>query len=259
MSKVGGMEGNHILLDNPPLKEAYRFLRKGLAGKMLVFFIADCEVSYRGRARSHLSRGERLIVIKPDGSLLIHRDKGYEPVNWQPPDTVISTRLTDNHLLVKSVRKSVNEVVEIHIFDLKVLGCYRLKDIGTFTMYGREEDMKKAIEMFPSLIEEGFKVLRTERKVRPGFIDVFGVDSQGRLTVVELKSGTSSMDAVLQLKKYVDSLKKELGVTEIRGILASPRITKRGLQLLKTLKLEYKPLSPAKCLKYLERKKGLKL
>ena len=45
--------------------------------------IADCEVNYSGRLDAHLPRATRLIMVKADGSVLIHSDGGsYKPLNW---------------------------------------------------------------------------------------------------------------------------------------------------------------------------------
>ncbi|MCU9972020.1 endonuclease NucS [Mobiluncus mulieris] len=45
--------------------------------------IADCEVNYSGRLDAHLAPARRLIMVKADGSVLIHCDGGsYKPLNW---------------------------------------------------------------------------------------------------------------------------------------------------------------------------------
>ena len=45
--------------------------------------IAECSVDYEGRLRAHLPRATRLLMVKNDGSVLIHSDGGsYKPLNW---------------------------------------------------------------------------------------------------------------------------------------------------------------------------------
>ena len=48
--------------------------------------IATCCVDYSGRLDAHLPRATRLIMIKADGSVLVHSDGGsYKPLNWMSP------------------------------------------------------------------------------------------------------------------------------------------------------------------------------
>ena len=49
--------------------------------EMLVFF-CSCEIIYSGRAEAHLSKGDRLIVIKQDGVFLIHQPEKGNPINY---------------------------------------------------------------------------------------------------------------------------------------------------------------------------------
>ena len=48
--------------------------------------IADCSVDYAGRLTAHLPRAKRLLLLKNDGSILVHSDSGsYKPLNWMNP------------------------------------------------------------------------------------------------------------------------------------------------------------------------------
>ena len=45
--------------------------------------IARCSVDYVGRLTAHLRLANRLLVLKADGSVLVHSDGGsYKPLNW---------------------------------------------------------------------------------------------------------------------------------------------------------------------------------
>ena len=45
--------------------------------------VARCEIHYSGRLDALLPEAVRLIMIKADGSVLIHADAGgYKPLNW---------------------------------------------------------------------------------------------------------------------------------------------------------------------------------
>src|SRR5688500_13316200 len=52
--------------------------------------VARCEVVYTGRLSARLPAALRLLMIKSDGSFLVHADSGgYKPQNWMTPPTVI--------------------------------------------------------------------------------------------------------------------------------------------------------------------------
>src|ERR1700745_1235584 len=52
--------------------------------------VARCSVDYSGRLDAHLPEALRLIMIKADGSVLVHADAGgYKPLNWMTPPTVV--------------------------------------------------------------------------------------------------------------------------------------------------------------------------
>ena len=48
--------------------------------------IARCSVDYVGRLTAHLPMAPRLLMVKADGSVLVHSDGGsYKPLNWMSP------------------------------------------------------------------------------------------------------------------------------------------------------------------------------
>jgi RecB family endonuclease NucS len=112
--------------------------------------------------------------------------------------------------------------------------------------------MHKAILLEPQLLEDGFKPISYEKKVKPGFVDVYGEDKNGRFVVVEVKRKTAGKEAVLQLAKYIEAVKSRTN-REVRGILVAPNIAKDVQRLLETLGLEFKALDPKKCAEILKR------
>ena len=213
---------------------------------------------YTGRAKSKLEPGERILIIKEDGSLLVHRPVGYEPVNWQPPGCIFHVQSKDNILEIRAVRQKPRESVKVFFDKIQMVSALSLVDSGKFSLYASEEDMHKAILVNPSLLEEGFKPISYEKKVEPGFVDVYGVDKNGKLVVVEIKRKTAGKEAAFQLAKYIDSIKTK-ATREVRGILAAPNIAKGVQRLLVTLGLEFKTLDPRKCAEALKRTETTKL
>jgi len=240
------------VLVNPTCEEAEKAVKEAISQRKTLIAIGNCWVQYLGRAKSKLEPGERILILKEDGSLLVHRSVSYEPVNWQPPGCIFNVQAKDNLLEIRAIRKKQAESVRVYFDKIYFISSMTLVDVGEFALYASEEDMQKAILLEPSLLEEGFKPISYEKKIEPGFVDVYGIDSNGKLVVVEIKRTTAGKDAALQLAKYVDAIKEKTN-RNVRGILAAPRIAKDMQRLLVTLKLEFKHLDPKKCAEILKR------
>jgi RecB family endonuclease NucS len=246
------------VMENPSLEEAEKTVREALEKHRLLVVVGNCWVGYKGRASSKLQPGERILIVKGDGSLLVHRPEGYEPVNWQPSGCIFQTRLSGKTLQISAIRRKPAEMVKIFFDKVYLLSVFTLLDGGEFSLYASEEDMQKAILLKPTLIEEGFKPIAYEKKVEPGFVDVYGVDKAGRFVVVEIKRKTVGREAVFQLAKYVEAVKGMVN-REVRGILAAPNIAKGVQRLLETLKLDFRHVDPKKCAEILTRSETRKL
>jgi hypothetical protein len=118
--------------------------------------------------------------------------------------------------------------------------------------------MHKALLLKPELFEEGFQPISWEKKVDPGFIDVYGVDKTGRLVVIEVKRKTAGKEAVLQLARYIEAVKQKAN-RELRGVLMAPSLGKDVQRLLITMGLEFKALDPKECAEVLNKAASVKL
>lgn len=245
-------------LENPDIKNAAEMVREGLSGRKTLVIIGNCWVEYGGRANSKLEAGERIVMIKEDGSVLVHRPTGYEPVNWQPPGCIFQTHVVNDVLRIRAVRRKPAESIRLFFDRIYVISALNITDSGEFTLYASEEDMQKAILLDPSLIEPDFKPISYEKKVEPGFIDVYGIDKDGKFVVVEIKRKTASRNAALQLAKYVESIRSMVN-RQVRGILTAPHMGKGVQKLLATLGLDFKALDPKKCAAILKRQETKKL
>ncbi|MDH5449071.1 MAG: endonuclease NucS [Candidatus Bathyarchaeota archaeon] len=248
-----------LILDNPRMDEDIEnSIREALAQRKILLLIGNCWVDYKGRASSKLEPGERIVIIKEDGSVLVHRPSGYEAVNWQPPGCIFQSRVKDGILQITAVRRKPAESIRIYFNKIYLLSTMKLKDTGEFSLHASEEDMQKAILLKPSIIEEGFKPISYEKKVEPGFVDVYGIDREDKFVVVEIKRKTAGRNAALQLSMYVKAVQGIVN-REVRGILAAPNIAKGTQRLLVTLGLSFKPLNPRKCAEILHKSQTLKL
>ena len=246
------------ILVSPNVKEAVKVVKEAVSQRKTLLVIGNCWVRYRGRASSKLEPGERILIIKEDGSLLVHRSVGYEPVNWQPPGCIFHTQVKGDMMEIRAVRRKPAESVRVFFDRIHMVSALSLVDSGEFTLYASEEDMQRAILLEPSLVEEGFKPISYEKKVEPGFVDVYGVDKDENFVVVEIKRKTASNEAVLQLARYVDAIRNKVN-RKVRGILVAPNIAKGVQRLLATLNLDFKALDPKKCAKSLKRSETRKL
>lgn len=242
-------------IESPKIEDALKIIKNGISHKKTIIIAGNCIVQYEGRASSHLSSGERLVILKSDGSALIHRPKDYSPVNWQPPGSLYQTWLKNNQLIVRVYSRKDHEVMEIAFSGIKLVSALDLKDAGEFNLYASESDMQKAILIQPSLLEDGFRPVTIERPVDPGFIDILGVDKDNILTLVEIKRVKASKKAVLQLKKYVDVMQIEK-TRRIRAILVAPVLGKGAQKTLASLGYEFKALSPQLCVDVLKKKRS---
>jgi len=120
------------VLTNPELKEAAAAIKKALGQRRTIIVAGECKVLYSGRAKSTLESGERILIIKEDGSLLVHRPVGYEPVNWQPSGSTPSRFTQSDKNLVKTCV------------------CYSTKFLW--------------FQLYVSMTQESFRFMRVRRK-----------------------------------------------------------------------------------------------
>jgi len=247
-----------IALENPTMETAAKIVSEALSERKTVFLVGNCWVDYRGRASSKLKPGERIVMIKEDGSVLVHRPTGYEPVNWQPPGCLFQTSVVGNALRIRAIRRRPSESLGIFFDSVYLVSTLSLIDQGEFSLYASEEDMQRAILLEPEIVEKGFRPITYEKKVEPGFVDVYGIDKDGKFVVVEIKRKTAGREAALQLAKYVESVRSMVN-REVRGILVAPSIAKGVQRLLVTLKLDFKPLDPKRCAEILGKPESKKI
>lgn len=232
-------------LIDPSVEDAVAILNSGFESETLLTVVGRCEVEYEGRAASYLPFGERLVILKPDGTLLVHRSEQQEPVNWQPPGCTHSVRTEDSRLVIETTRSTPKERVEIMFQTVQQVSSLELDDSPDLALEGTEEDLRQRILVNPHLIEDGFVPQMTERETAAGSIDIYGKDRENIPTVVELKRRRVGPSAVGQLSRYVGAIKQDLPVgRSVRGILVAPSVTERAERMLKDQDLEFIAADP---------------
>ncbi len=232
-------------LTDPLLEDALELLDMGFERGGMLTLVGQCEVDYDGRASSYLPPGERLVILKSDGTLLVHRNEQRTPVNWQPPGCRHDARIEDDHLIIHSIRTTPHEEVEITFKTVGQVSLLELDDASALALEGSEEDLRQRILEDPDILEPGFQPMMTERETSAGAVDIYGKDADGTPTIVELKRRRVGPDAVGQLNRYVTALERDLpGKRSVRGVLVAPSVTDRAEELLATEDLEFVSLTP---------------
>lgn len=244
-----------VVLVSPALEEACEELLNSIAARRMVVVVALCTVNYSGRSGSRLGEGERMIVLKEDGCVLIHRSRDYRPVNWQPSGSLIQAKIQDGHLLLRAVRPDPIESLSVLASRVQLLVSFRLQDNADFVLGGSEQDMQDAILSEPDIIEEGLQVMDFEKKVEPGFVDVYAVDSMGNTVVIEIKKDPASIAAVRQLSEYLKYIPANYE-RKIRPMIVAPSLAKGAQSMMSRMGIEFKPLTLQKSLEILQKRGG---
>ncbi len=228
---------------NPSPEEIKLLLDSAISSEGMLTIFARCRVHYDGRAKSELGSGDRVIIVKPDGSFLIHQSRKREPVNWQPPGSIVRLELREKPVLV-SVRRKPRETLEVELEEVYLITVFHAEDYEELALTGSEAEMAELIFESPEVIEPGFRPLYREKPIKHGIVDVLGVDKEGNIVVLELKRRRADLHAVSQLKRYVETLKEEH--ENVRGILVAPSLTSGAKKLLEKEGLEFRKLEPPK-------------
>lgn len=221
-------------------EELCKQVNDAIRGDSLITLVVDCSIEYWGRSRSKVGAGERIIIIKPDSTLLIHSPSGFKPLNWMsaPSDTVASLVKDGIEIFSQRTRKPYEEM-KVRIVDVKDFRCYAgLKDREKIELSHTEADMRDYLEKHPEKVDPDFKLKSVEFQSPVGFFDLYG-KLDGKYTIVELKAERAGLPAVFQLKRYRDWLRQHVD-KEGEGILMAPGITPNALQLLRWEKLFFK-------------------
>jgi endonuclease len=183
--------------------------------------VARCSVDYSGRLSAHLPEALRLIMLKADGSVLVHADAGgYKPLNWMTPPTAITEE--GDTLVVRKLKGE--DMLEIHLAEVvsdvtHTMDC----DADRLSKDGVEADLQIALAAAPRFCGEGFRLVRREWPTDIGPVDLMCRDEADGWIAVEIKR-IGTIDAVEQLARYLERIRLDPGKAECRGVLAAQLI-----------------------------------
>lgn len=230
---------------DPDPEAARETVQSGLDREEVVTVFGRCTVDYEGRASSTLGPGDRLVVCKPDGTVLVHTDEGHQPVNWQPPGCTHEPGVVDGRFRLRSERSTPDEELVVVFEDVRQVSVYEVRDESELALSGTEEDLRRRVLDAPELVERGFSPRATERETPAGAVDIYGEDADGNAVVVELKRRRVGPDAVGQLDRYVGALRRDMHENAtVRGVLVAPSVTDRARKLLAEKGLEFAAVEP---------------
>ena len=179
--------------------------------------VARCEVDYTGRLSAHLPEALRLLMIKADGSVMVHADTGgYKPLNWMTPPTAIEE--LGDRIVVRKVKG--DDQLEIHLAEVLSDVTHDMGDAEPLEKDGVERDLQEALAAAPASCGEGFRLVRREWPTDIGPVDLMCRDEHDAWVAVEIKR-VATIDAVEQLTRYLERIRLDPAMGGCRGVLAA--------------------------------------
>jgi RecB family endonuclease NucS len=193
--------------------------------------IARCSVDYQGRLLAHLPLATRLLLVKADGSVLIHSDGGsYKPLNWMSPPCAMAEVSPEDDEIADGV-ESVWVVQHAKSEDrLRVLLHEVLHDsaheLGVdpgLVKDGVEAHLQRLLAEHIATLGQGFTLVRREYMTAIGPVDILCKDATGASVAVEIKR-RGDIDGVEQLTRYLELMNRDVHLAPVTGVFAAQEI-----------------------------------
>jgi RecB family endonuclease NucS len=187
--------------------------------------VARCEVRYSGRLDALLPEALRLIMVKADGSVLVHADAGgYKPLNWMTPPTVIEEG--DGSIVVRKRAGSSEDRLDIRIAETLSDVEHEMGSPDEDTALskdGVEAHLQELLAEQPHWCGEGLRLVRREWPTDIGPVDLMCRDAEEEWVAVEIKR-VAGIEAVEQLARYLERIHLDPALASCRGVLAAQSI-----------------------------------
>ncbi len=191
--------------------------------------VARCEVRYTGRLNAVLPESTRLLLIKADGSVLVHADAGgYKPLNWMTPPTVIEEKA--ERIVVRKRGGKGEDRLEILLVEVLSDVTVDMGEAAALEKDGVERDLQEALAATPETLGEELRLVRREWPTDVGPVDLMCRDDQDGWVAVEIKR-VGTIESVEQLTRYLDFIRVDPAKSACRGILAAQRIAPQAVVL----------------------------
>ena len=181
--------------------------------------IARCSVDYAGRLSAHLPLATRLIMIKADGSVLVHSDGGsYKPLNWMSPPC----RLAEEEGRWVVTGKS-GETLTIELEEVLSDSSWDLGVDPGLVKDGVEAHLQELLAEQLHLLGDGWRLIRREYPTPIGPVDIMCRDADGAHVAIEIKR-RGEIDGVEQFTRYLELLNRDPLLAPVHGIFAAQEI-----------------------------------
>ncbi|HEX3965584.1 MAG TPA: endonuclease NucS [Trebonia sp.] len=181
--------------------------------------IARCSVDYDGRLTAHLPSALRLLIVKADGSVLVHSDGGsYKPLNWMSPPCKLAQQ-PDKW----TVTNKAGETLTINIEEIQSDTVVELGIDPGLVKDGVEAHLQELLAVQLHLLGDGWRLIRREYPTPIGPVDIMARDSSGEHVAVEIKR-RGEIDGVEQLTRYLGLLNRDPLLAPVHGIFAAQEI-----------------------------------
>jgi len=193
--------------------------------------IARCSVDYAGRLTAHLPLATRLLMLKGDGSVLVHSDSGsYKPLNWMNPPCTVSVHEPDEDQAEAGVKEvwrvsqtKTADILFISIFEVLSEIDHHLGEEPGLQKDGVEAHLQVLLADQLQVWQEGATLIRREYLTAIGPVDILCKDAGGATVAIELKR-RGDIDGVEQLTRYLDLLNRDPHLAPVRGVFAAQEI-----------------------------------
>jgi len=187
--------------------------------------VARCQVDYAGRLTAHLPMATRVLMLKADGSVLVHSDGGsYKPLNWMSPPCTFKEGSTDDGRVEWTVTSpKSDDTLRILLDEIHHDSSHELGIDPGLQKDGVEKHLQELLADHPATLSEGLTLVRREFPTAIGPVDLMCRDADGRSVAVEIKR-RGEIDGVEQLTRYLELLNRDPLLSPVRGIFAAQEI-----------------------------------
>ena len=187
--------------------------------------IARCSVDYDGRLTAHLPSALRLLLVKADGSVLVHSDGGsYKPLNWMsPPCRLTEHQGADGQPDKWTVTNKAGETLTITLEEKVSDTSFDLGVDPGLVKDGVEAHLQVLLAEQLHLLGDAWRLIRREYPTPIGPVDIMCRDTAGEHVAVEMKRH-ATIDAVEQLTRYLELLNRDPLLAPVHGVLAAQTI-----------------------------------
>ncbi len=190
--------------------------------------VARCSVDYAGRLTAHLPLATRLLVVKADGSVLVHSDSlSYKPLNWMSPPTTFVTDEVDEERAAAGVielwrvaNQKTEDVLIVSIHEIIHDSTHELGIDPGLQKDGVEADLQRLLAEQIEVLGDGHTLVRREYMTAIGPVDILATDAEGKSVAVEIKR-RGDIDGVEQLTRYLELMNRDPLLAPVKGVFAA--------------------------------------